>query len=334
MRSETSDIDSDIDSVLERWKTDYETLHNNADENNTYDDALLSDIRNRLQNHQSYVNDIDISELNRPIDRDEVQEAILRSKLGKSVGVDEIPSEIFRNDTCIDLLYKLIKFCFTEGHVPKEWLTSVISPIPKPKMDPLDPLEYSPISLISVPCKIYADILNKRLTKWLEQNDILAKEQNGFRKDRSCLYHLYVLSTIIKNRKLQKRDTFICFVDAKKAFDNANRDMLWHKLLQIGIKGTFLDAIKSLYDATQGAVKLGHYMTDIFPVKYGVQQECKMSPTLYSVCINDLADDIRALNAGVELDKLNISILLYADDVALIAPGEQNLQKMLDCINS
>ena len=60
-----------------------------------------------------------------------------------------------------------------------------------------------------------------------------------FRKDRSCLYHLYVLSTLIKNRKLQKRDTFKCFVDAKKAFDNANRDMLWHKLLQIGIKGTF-----------------------------------------------------------------------------------------------
>jgi hypothetical protein len=41
-----------------------------------------------------------------------------------------------------------------------------------------------------------------------------------------------------------------------------------------------------------------------------------------------------ALNAGVELDELNISILLYADDVALIAPDEQHLQNMLDCINS
>ena len=102
--------------------------------------------------------------MNRPIDRDEVKEAVFRSKLGKSVGVDEIPSEILRNDTCIDLLYKLIKLCFTEGHVPKEWLTSVISPIPKPKMDPLNPLEYRPI-----PCKLCVDILNKRLTKWLDK---------------------------------------------------------------------------------------------------------------------------------------------------------------------
>ena len=41
-----------------------------------------------------------------------------------------------------------------------------------------------------------------------------------------------------------------------------------------------------------------------------------------------------ALNAGVELDELNISILLYVDDVALIASDEQHLQNMLDCINS
>lgn len=108
--------------------------------------------------------------------------------------------------------------------------------------------------------------------------------------------------------------------------------MLWHKLLQIGIKRTYLNAIKSLYNATQGAVKLGHYITDISPVKYGVKQGCKMSPTLYSVYINDLADVIRALHAGVELDELNISILNYADDVPLIAPDEQHLQKMLDYI--
>lgn len=41
VRSENGDIESDIDSVLERWKKEYETLYNSADENNTYDDAFL-----------------------------------------------------------------------------------------------------------------------------------------------------------------------------------------------------------------------------------------------------------------------------------------------------
>lgn len=90
--------------------------------------------------------------MNRPIDRDEVKEAVFRSKLGKSVGVDEIPSEILRNDTCIDLLYKLIKLCFTEGHVPKEWLTSVISAIPKPNMDTLNPLAFAYLGSVQDIC--------------------------------------------------------------------------------------------------------------------------------------------------------------------------------------
>ena len=201
-------------------------------------------------------------------------------------------------------------------------------------MDPLNPLEYRPISIISIPCKIYADILNKRLSFWLEQNDILAEEQNGFRKNRSCLDHLYVLQSIIKNRKLKKKDTFVCFIDAKRAFDNVNRDMLWHKLMSIGISGIFLKAIQSLYDATKSAVKLGHYLTDTFPVNFGVKQGCKMSPSLFSIYVNDLAEDIRALNIGVDIDDLNVSILLYADDIALIAPDEESLQNMLNCIHS
>ena len=64
-----------------------------------------------------------------------------------------------------------------------------------------------------------------------------------------------------------------------------NRDLLWFKLMRLGITGPFIDALKSLYDATQSSVKLGNYMTDMFPVKYGVKQGCKMSPTLYSVYI-------------------------------------------------
>ena len=269
-----------------------------------------------MQNGVPNVLNYDISDLNVEISRSEVKDAVYRAKLGKAVGIDEIPSEILRNETCIDLLYSIIKYCFSEGHVPREWLTSVIMPIPKPKTDPLDPLTYRPISLISVPCKIYADILNKRFSTWLERNDILAEEQNGFRKNRSCIDHLYALTSIVKNRKIRKKDTFVCFIDAKKAFDNVNRDMLWYKLMKIGVTGPFLDATKSLYDTTQSAVKLGNYMTDLFPVRFGVKQGCKMSPTLFSVYINDLVDEINTLNDGIDIsDDVNIALLLYADDI-------------------
>ncbi|CAG2253934.1 unnamed protein product [Mytilus edulis] len=72
IRSETGEIISDIDSVLEKWKIDYEKLYNSADMNGSYDDEFLKDIKNKLQNRNNLVNDnnIDTTELNRAIERD------------------------------------------------------------------------------------------------------------------------------------------------------------------------------------------------------------------------------------------------------------------------
>ena len=74
-------------------------------------------------------------------------------------------------------------------------------------------------------------------------------------------------------------------------------------------------------------MKLVHNMTDYFPVQFGVKQGCKLSPSIFSIYINDLAEEMRALNDGVEIgDAQLLSILLYADDIALVAPDEQSLQ--------
>ena len=97
-------------------------------------------------------------------------------------------------------------------------------------------LNYRGISLLSVPYKIYADILNQRLMKWLDENRLLVEQQNSFRKKRNCIEHIiYSLYTIINNRKLSRHSTFACFIDYKKAFDTVNRDMLWYKLMCIGV---------------------------------------------------------------------------------------------------
>ncbi|CAG2220363.1 unnamed protein product [Mytilus edulis] len=92
IRSETGEIISDIDSVLEKWKIDYEKLYNSADINGSYDDEFLKDIKNKLQNRNNLVNDnnIDTTELNRAIERDEVREAVFRAKQDYKHTVREI----------------------------------------------------------------------------------------------------------------------------------------------------------------------------------------------------------------------------------------------------
>ena len=104
----------------------------------------------------------------------------MRAKLCKAPGLDQILAEVLRNDVCVDLLHKIISYCFNSGTVPRAWNNGLIKPISKGEgKDPRDPLSYRGITLISIPCKIYSDILNIRLSKWIEANDILTDEQNG-----------------------------------------------------------------------------------------------------------------------------------------------------------
>ena len=62
----------------------------------------------------------------------------------------------------------------------------------------------------------------------------------------------------------------------------------------------------------------------------GVRQGDSLSPILFALYINDLAREIIDQNKGIKLDNINISILLYADDIVLISESDQNLQDILD----
>lgn len=120
----------------------------------------------------------------------------------------------------------------------------------------------------------------------------------------------------------------------KKAFDSLDRDCLWYKLLALGIHGRFYKAIQSLYTNVSCAVRVNGNLSDWFSVDKGVKQGCLLSPALFSVYINSLACELNDLQLGVDCDGRNVSLLMYADDVVLIAPSSDHLQSMLDRVSS
>ena len=101
---------------------------------------------------------------------------------------------------------------------------------------------------------------------------------------------------------------------------------LWHKIEQrFGISGPFLNLIKSLYDNVESAVKVNNDLTDWFEIQNGVKQGCILSPTLFSMLINDLAEDINTAELGVQCKENIVSSLLFADDLVILAENEVNL---------
>jgi len=305
----------------------------NVDNVGLFDDVHLRRISEEVASGEVTSAQFDTNVLNAPISREEVVHAINRAKGGKAVGLDSIPAEALKNNACVDILLKIFTFCFENNVCPEVWRHSIVFPIKKPDTDPRDPMGYRGISLLSIPCKVYSDILNTRFSKWLEINDLLAEEQNGFRSKRSTVEHIYSLYNIINNRKSKKLSTFVCYIDAMKAFDRVNRNCLWYKLLKLGVHGKFYSAVKSLYENNRSCVSVNGHFSEMFSVNSGVKQGCVLSPTLFSVFINDLVQDINDLNCGIDIDGTMVSLLLYADDIALMAADENSLQQMLNCVS-
>ena len=46
-------------------------------------------------------------------------------KVRRASGVDDITAEVLRNETCIDLLFKIIRYCFEAGKIPNEWTKGI-----------------------------------------------------------------------------------------------------------------------------------------------------------------------------------------------------------------
>ena len=116
------------------------------------------------------------------------------------------------------------------------------------------------------------------------------------------LYRKFVLCTILRNRKLQNKSTFLCYIDYKKAFDSVERHLLLFKLSQAGITGNMYSEISSLYSNPRSRVILNEYETEYFDCPVGVKQGDCLSPTLFAIFINDLATELKNSNIGVILE--------------------------------
>ena len=255
-------------------------------------------------------------------------------KLSKNGKSHDIQVELFKNNTALNALTRIFNICFDSGKIPGLWSKGIITPIPKSSTsDPYDPMSYRGITLAPSSYKLYCGVLNSRLTCKLVESDCLNDEQNGFRKDRSTIDHLYTLTTIIESRKLRKLSTFCAFIDFKKAYDMVNRSLLFAKLESLGISSKMLKALYAIYSNVQSCVKINGQLTEWFDVTSSLKQGCILPPLLFNIFINDLIDEVKKLNVGIKLDNDIISVLVYADDIVFMCENENDLQKIIDTLS-
>ena len=230
---------------------------------------------------------------------------------------------------------------------PEVWGIGIIKPVFK-KGDANCTDNYRAITLVSCLGKLFTSLLNTRLTKFVEDNQLLSESQAGFRAGYSTLDHIFVLKSIIDLYLCQGRRLFCAFVDYSKAFDTVNRQRLWRKLIDHGIQGNVLEVIKSLYKSSKSCIMYNNEMSEFFPSRVGVRQGENLSPLLFALFLNDMETFFSNkggnwLSYLTKLDErsraheteayLKLFILLYADDTILLAENENDLQVQLNLLN-
>ena len=183
------------------------------------------------------------------------------------------------------------------------WKIANVTPIFK-KSDKQLIKNYRPISLLPICGKIIEKIIFNNLYAYLHRNNLITKNQSGFRPgDSTTNQLLYILDEIHQafhsTKSLEVRAVFF---DISKAFDKVWHDGFVFKLEQNDISGNLLKLIQNyLNDRKQQVVINGSYY-DYSNIESGVPQGSVFGPLLCLVYINDLERNIKS------------NIKLFADD--------------------
>ena len=119
-----------------------------------------------------------------------------------------------------------------------------------------------------------------------------------------------------------------------KAFDKCRFDILFSKLLQRGLPAIVVRVLIFVYEEQTCWVKLGGRKSKVFGVTNGTRQGSVLSPLLFSIYLDDLLLKLRGLQLGCYIAGCWYGACAYADDLILLAPNREVLQKMLNVCQS
>lgn len=115
------------------------------------------------------------------------------------------------------------------------------------------------------------------------------------------------------------------FIDFKSAFDNVIRYNLFYKIRESGVTTKIMRLIRELYTDTTSCIWNGDCLSSYYQM--GLRQGCVLRTMLVNLFLNDMHDFIAG---GIYIDNMKIRILMYADDIVMLAEDNEVLQMMID----
>ena len=272
----------------------------NWDFDGTKSEVILDDIRTNL---------------------DEIIKLCREININKSSCIEHLSSEILRDAFLAvpEILMELFNLSFELSEIPKEWKIAKVTPLPK-SGNSKNVSNLRPISLLPLPSKMIEKIVHNRIYTHCNNNNLLDPKQGGFRPGHSTVSTTAFYINDIYEAMNRRESTLSVYIDAMKAFDTVNHQILLKKIEYFGIIGNNAKWIKNYLHDRKQCTYAKSVLSNEEIITCGVPQGSVCGPLLFLLYINDISKVLK---------KCKVS--LYADDTVLYLSGK-NLDEVVTII--
>ena len=258
-----------------------------------------------------------------PLTVAECLQALKGMKPFKTPGSDGLPKEFYEKffNLIGEDFVNVINGEYEQGFMSPSQRTGYITLLCKDSAHADDLSNWRPVSLLNVDYKIVSKSLANRLRTVL--SEIVNGDQTCSVPGRSIIDNLHLLRNVYDYCTNGNIPCIMVSYDQAKAFDRVSHEYLFRVLRAFGFKESFINWIKLLYTDIKSRVLVNGFLSEEFSVLRSVRQGCGLSPLLYVLCIEPLANKIR-LSSNIQGLRLpgtsqEARVSLYADDTTILA---------------
>ena len=212
------------------------------------------------------------------------------------------------------------------GTVTRSMLACSFLPIIKSSLkNPADPGSYRAIAGSSLILKVFEMVV---LLLWgnLLSSDSL---QFGYKAKTSTTQCTWLVSEVVQLMQRNGINPIVTVLDCSKAFDKCKFSTLFQRLAEKGLPTSVIRVLIYVYTNQYGWVRWGSSRSDIMTLTNGTRQGAILSPYFWAVYMDPLLSRLRELGLGAHVSGIFVGVVCYADDVLLIAPTRNAMQRML-----